>query len=130
MSHGDDYRAFIHLSRAWYAQANLAGQKYVDEVWFTDGSGAELLVRWYALGGGAPAPRLEVFDDSWAALARLSDVIVLLAEADGKNIPPDVFCRALVRAGFRDDTPIDDERKTSLEAKIRALVEVERLSHD
>lgn len=121
----DNERTFVHLSRAWYGPANLGRwSEYIDEVCFSPGRG-ELMMRWYQLGKDA-APRLEVFDDSWIGLWECKDVLEAMAEADSENIDPGEFCQLLLRLGFRDETPVDDERQADLERKVRELVAQER----
>lgn len=122
-----DYRKFIHLGRAWYGPANLTVDRYVDEIWFGfDEQPGELMMRWYQLGAGAPSPRLEVFNDSFRVLMACSDMLEVLAEHNGKDFTPDEFCRLLLRLGFRDETPVDEERHESLKDKIQKLIESER----
>lgn len=122
----DDYRTFVHLSRAWYGPANIRTDRYVDEVMLGFHlAGGEIAMRWYELSGRA-TPKLELFNDSFRALSQMPDLISALADADNVDFTPDEFCRLLVRLGFRDETPVDDERQASLEKKIRALVASER----
>ena len=73
---------FYHLGASWYAEANLNGADYVDEVifgWFdTDGGvlrdHAEITMKWYRLQG-EDTPRLEVFSDAFKTMARYSELI-------------------------------------------------------
>jgi len=58
---------------------------------------------WYAVSGGdAPSPRLEVFNDAFALLLAMPDVLVWLAEHDGVNFSPAHFSEALKTLGFVD----------------------------
>ena len=124
MTQDSTERTFIHLSRAWYGPANLgANTRYVDEVTLSD----DINVRWYALQDDRPpAPKLEAFDDSWAALAKMGDLLAWMATQDNKSITPSDFCRALERLGFTDATPIDEERRADLARKVQELVDKER----
>lgn len=120
--HDGDYRGFSHVGRAWYA-SQLATERHIDEVMFglycpDGGTSGEMAMRWYDLGRDK-APRLEAFDDAWSALAQFPDLIAALGEIDGRNITPEDFCRLLIRLGFRDDTPVDDEKRAKLEESLR-----------
>lgn len=108
-------RGFIILSQSWYADANLRGARYVDEVNFgmyaadeDGGTTGEMSVKWYDLGGGIlndkPVPKLECFDDAWATLVMFSDVIAELGKVDNANITPDEFAEILKGCGFKDMT--------------------------
>ena len=57
------------------------------------------------LDGFMTAPRLRVFDDGWALLAAMPDVIALLATLDGQNVQPLALCKMLEGLGFVDATP-------------------------
>lgn len=109
-NHDGDVKSFTHLKRAWYADANLRGSDIVDEVNFgfyspDGGTSGELIMRWHDLNApGAPYARLEVFEDSFHALAQVPDVIQSLGEEDEKRIQPPQFCALLERCGFVDRT--------------------------
>lgn len=104
-------RAFCHTRRAWYAESALDVRRDVkDEVVFgyydedpSQGCQAEMSLRWYLLSGRL-VPRLEAFDDSWAALARLQDLLAALAARDGAKLSADEFCELLLSLGFVDRT--------------------------
>lgn len=120
--HGEDYRTFIHLSRAWYGPSSLAMADYVDEVMLGfHEAGGEIAMRWYVLSN-TPTPRLELFNDSFRALAQMPDLVQALAEADNVDFAPDEFCWMLSRMGFRDATPIDDDKHADLKRRIEALI--------
>lgn len=124
----EDYRTFIHLSRAWYGPANIRTNRYVDEVMLGFHlAGGEIAMRWYELSGKA-VPKLELFNDSFRAFSQMPDLIAALADADNVDFTPGEFCFLLVRLGFRDETPVDEDRQAALEEKIRALVAAERHS--
>lgn len=114
-------REFYRLSRAWYGPATLSTAGYVDEIMLSGEDGGEIAIRWYELGK-AFVPRLEVFDDAWRALAGLPELIAALGEANDKNVTPDAVCRLLVRLGFQDVTPVDDDKRADLEAKMIQLI--------
>lgn len=101
-------KTYIILSEAWYNYAILRTLLFVEEVLITlhtDTVCGEFAVRWYALPGvSEPCPRLEAFDDSWAALAQ-SGIVDVLARLDSHR--PTVFavCIMLKSLGFVDVTP-------------------------
>ena len=99
-------RGFVVLSKAWYAKACLANRDYTDEVTFgmydtNCGCVGEMAVKWFKT---PCAPRLEVFDDSWAVLATFADVIKAMGRKNDLNITPDQFAEILVELGFEDRT--------------------------
>ena len=103
-------RGFTVLSKSWYGKACLKGVDYVDEVMFGlyDGKGVitgntegEMAMKWYKF---PRAPRLEVFDDSWAVLATFTDVIKAMGRKNDLNITPNQFAEILVDLGFEDMT--------------------------
>ncbi len=102
-------RGFHILSQAWYADANLRGARWLDDVIFglydeeNGGTDGEMSVKWYDLGGRI-VPKLECFDDAWATLVEFTDVITMLGNKDGQNITPDKFAEILLSRGFRDLT--------------------------
>jgi hypothetical protein len=108
-------RGFSHLSRAWYANANLKTfprkDDFVDEVNLgmydeTDGgTTGEMSMRWYKIREDAPPyARLEVFNDGWRVLASWPDVVARLGTLDDQDITPLEFCAVLVELGFKDRT--------------------------
>ncbi len=102
------FRAFTHLSRSWYGETCLAGQKYLDEVMFgmydeDGGTTGEMSVKWYDLGRKR-TPRLECFDDSWEILSGMKDVLDEMAKVDSEDIAPEKFCKILLSCGFKDMT--------------------------
>lgn len=108
-------RYFVHLKRAWYAEATLRETPFADEVNFgtapVSGAGihGELAVRWYRLDH-VLAPRLEVFDDGWRLLPDFGDILEAMARVrTGRNmaITPAAFCALLEGYGFADRTPVD-----------------------
>ncbi len=127
-------RYFVHLKRAWYAEATLADMPFADEVSFgtasVPGAGihGEMAVRWYRLDH-VLAPRLEVFDDGWRLLAGFGDILEAMARVrTGRNmaIAPATFCALLEGCGFADRTPVD---RTPLRRWQRP-VDKPRLGHD
>lgn len=110
LKHNNAVRAFTVLSRSWYADANLCNAQYREDITFglyhsDGGTSGEMSARWYDLGSTNPlAMRLEIFDDSFTALASFNDVIQALAELDDQNITPEMFCDILKKCGFADHT--------------------------
>lgn len=105
-------RAYYVTSESWWGTEKmrlLAKERIVEEIVFgmfsADGQGSdyELGMRWHALSG-IPTPRLEIFQDSWAALEDLHDVFTALAKSCGKCISPSEFAALLLRLGFTDHT--------------------------
>lgn len=111
----EDPRSFIATHEAWYAKHNPRSTRgEVAEVMFglypeDGGTSGEMALRWYPLTPNAPPnPRLEVFDDAWAVLATMPDVLAWLAEHDSKDPSPADFMDALRSMGFRDHTQRED----------------------
>jgi len=114
-------RYFIHLKRAWYGDATLRQVPYLDEVNFglkvraSPGTAGEMAVRWFQLDR-LIAPRLEVFDDGWAALSTFGDVLEQLGRVSAgtrRSINPPAFCALLESCGFVDLTPLKPDRVPS-----------------
>lgn len=101
-------RGFSQLSRAWYAEANLKGMDYKDEVcfglYYPDGSTeGEMVVQWIELGNKI-VPKWTIFSDAWKVLSSFHDLIDLLREYDSKDLTPEQFCKCLLECGFVDQT--------------------------
>lgn len=107
-------KTFIVLSKAWYGDANLIGQEYCEEVNFgyrandLSAKQAECAMRWYDLKDGKfPAPRLEIFDDSFSIFEE-TELFKELSEVTN-YLSPDDFCAILEEHGFVNDTPLTNE---------------------
>jgi len=103
-------RSYIHLSRAWYGEANLTDSNRLDSISFGlyypgDGCEAEMTVEWTQLKDKS-VPYLHAFDDSWKALASFGDLLAAIAKVDNKNVTPTQFCAILESCGFKDNTPL------------------------
>jgi len=110
---------FIHLKRAWYADANLPHLRkegIVDQVtfglYFTDGGcSGEMCMSWHWLVGNEDGvARLEAFSDSFAALGRaefkrLLSRLARLPKDAADRMDPAGFCALLAECGFEDTTP-------------------------
>lgn len=102
-------RYTIH-SQAWWASANPMPTGVVESVnfgFYEDSSCvAEAAVSWHGIGRGAPAPRLEAFDDAWAMLAALADegFFDSLGHLDDTCPGPAAVCDVLAGFGFADAT--------------------------
>ena len=100
-------RTFIHFNRAWYAAANrIAFPNYwpIDDIAISvAGGGGEVHIEWINMNHQHEA-RLHAFDDSWATLAHMTDVIAALAQYDNQNPQPLTICRMLKELGFEDAT--------------------------
>jgi len=111
---------FVHLKRAWYADANLPALRkdgIVDQVafglYFTDGGcGAEMCMSWHWLTGNEDGvARLEAFSDSFAAFRRpefkrLLARLAKLPKDVADRMAPAGFCALLMECGFKDATPV------------------------
>jgi len=111
----DCTRTFVHYSEAWYSSVLNKNSEYTDEVGFGmshsgGGTSGEMMMRWYYLGG-KDHPRLEVFDDGWAALASFGDLIFELEKLDNTDPTPKQFCEILLRLGFVDNTERENPYK-------------------
>lgn len=99
-------RSYIQLSRAWYAKAaKLPG---VDEVFninveVGDTYQGEFEVTW-ASNVPTDSAELRVLEDGWRALALCQDLIVILANGDGRRLTPEMLREYLDTAGFEDAT--------------------------
>ena len=114
MSKEIQIKSYIVLSKAWYGSANLINTDYCEEVNFgyrhNDLSAvtAECAMRWYDLSDGKlPAPRLEIFDDSFSIFAE-SKLFKRLSENQSHLFPED-FCEMLKEFGFVNATPLRNE---------------------
>jgi hypothetical protein len=101
-------RGFCHFGEAWWADASRSS-KFTDVVMFgtynpAGGCEAEMAVRWVELGR-KNVPQLQVFDDAWAVLASMPDLIDALRDHNDQNIDPKAFCALLMGLGFKDQTP-------------------------
>ncbi len=106
---------FVHLSEAWYGKTCLGNPcGYKDEIMFglyhKDGSTqGEMAMRWIDINNAFHdekyIPRLEVFDDAWAVLTMIPNVLAELGNLNGQNITPKEFVQVLLDQGFTDMTP-------------------------
>lgn len=106
--HTGDVRAFHHLSEAHYGPSCLARMRAVDEVMVgfycpDGGTSGEFCVEWIELSGKIVA-RLKAFDDSWHALAGFPDMMAHMADMDGQEVTPRMFCDMLLSLGIEDHT--------------------------
>ncbi len=109
--HEGNIKAFFHLSKAWYGEANLRNADIKDVVNFGyyspgDGTTGEMRMSWHQLGGEL-TPRLEVFNDAWHALSTFTDIIRELGKVDDQHLSSDEFCKILLSLGFKDLTPTE-----------------------
>jgi hypothetical protein len=107
--HAGCIRGFYIHGKSWYAKSSpLVG--CVEEIMIgmyapEGGSTGEFAVRWIDIGGRQPAPRLEVFDDAWHALAsRFGDLLTWMATVDRDNVTPSAFAANLRAMGVEDRT--------------------------
>lgn len=101
-------RAFIQLSRTWYADSVLKYSPIVDEITIgmyhpDGGTSGEFCIRWEPLWANI-SPRLLCFDDSWSALCEFKDMLDFMAEFDDTCISPDEFRDKLISLGIQDIT--------------------------
>ena len=117
-------RSFIHLKHAWYADENLKGADFVDEISIqvekSGGLICEFNLRWFNLGDGKPpAPRLEVFNDAWAGfLEHFADFLQELGKRHSDASPDDIIA-ILNNLEIEDATPTesDSPERNPYEAK-------------
>ena len=102
-------RSFIQYRRSWYRTPNGAPQNVRGDVSLGVSQGDTSLgvvhVEWVDIGDEY-APRLVAFNDAWAALAAMPDVIAALGEHSDRNLKPAEFCELLITLGFEDATPL------------------------
>lgn len=114
----DCKRGFYNTGAAYYARrrpdGTLDSPGYpLDEIMVTmagngGGSGGEFSVHWSKLGGER-VPRLMVYDDAWAALAAMPDLLACMAQVDNRNITPAQFIEILKTLGFNDLTKYEPD---------------------
>lgn len=111
---------FIHLKRAWYADANLPALRkdgILDQVtvglYAADGGcSGEMCMAWHWLvGSEAGVARLEAFNDSFALLGRpefkrMVGRLAKLPKPAADRLDPAGFCALLAECGFEDATPV------------------------
>jgi len=102
-------RGFHHSSAAWYARPEMfergvTASMTIGMYHCDGGTMGEFSIKWHALGSRAPTPRLEVFDDAWAALAEFADVLDALKNHDNQKIQPLRMCELLRGLGIKDLT--------------------------
>lgn len=107
--HKDCIAEFRVLSRSWYADANLAGAPFTDEItmgfYHPDGGRAgEFSIRWVPLCGERPSPQLRIFDDGWDALWQLRRVLEGLAALANTTPTVDKVVAVLLACGLKDAT--------------------------
>lgn len=69
-----------------------------------DADNWELFIRWYDLGSGPAAPRLEIFDEAWVAFNQFPELFAFMAANASKRISTDDVTLFLVRLGLTDET--------------------------
>lgn len=93
-----------------------------------DGLDGEFAIRWHELGA-EDVPRIEAFNDSWASLCAVPELLEFFKEHDGKNITQEYLAKNLIRMGFEDVTVYDDPDRPDLGRELlknqRALLELE-----
>jgi hypothetical protein len=108
------------VDEAWYYQAacapmrkrggaleNITHELLLEHRTLDGGCELELPIRWHGMGRhGPPAPRLELFQDSWDAFATWSDLFEAMAELNDPQSPPTpaAFRAMLEGLGFTDAT--------------------------
>lgn len=102
-------RGFVWSTRAWYAQPSYLARDAVDSITFglynpQGGTDGEMEMRWVGLGTGRPTPKLCIFDDAWAALSSMPDLIEALGRLDNQCIDAEEFIALLKHLGFNDLT--------------------------
>ena len=103
-------RTYIQHGRAWYNARSTAMKDVVDDVHLEVRDGDQKLgtvhIEWINLYS-LVVPRLVAFDDSWAALAAMPDVIAALGQRHNQNLNPIALCEILKSLGFEDVTPVN-----------------------
>jgi len=114
----DLFRGFVWSSKAWYAKANKIKMGDICFGLYSKGGGTvgELYMEW---GGERNIPILKSYNDSWAVLASIKDVIDALGKADDQNITEDDFVKILLNCGFVDRTPYKDIEQEKKKAVIK-----------
>jgi len=104
------FRGFHWSNKAWYAEANNIKNGCVTfGIYSTEGgTTGEMTMKWIELCGDL-IPRLEVFDDSWEALASFKDLVDALGLVNGKYITDEEFVKILLGCGFMDITKYECE---------------------
>ena len=107
--HDDSKRGFIWSSRAWYAEAADCKHE-ISFGMYARGGGTtgEMHVKWHQVGGKW-VPRLECFDDAWAALSTFGDLLKEMGLLDNVTPTEERFVEMLKRCGFKDMTAYEQE---------------------
>jgi hypothetical protein len=129
VSEDKGHRAFYHYGAAWYADAVRDTSREADKVNFgiyhdEGGTSGEMAMTWRVLNNHEPpAARLECFEDAWAVLATMPDLVDALGNLDGENPQPKEFCALLVSLGFKDETPrvFPDEEAEGETRRLRSV---------
>lgn len=100
-------RTFLYSQEAWYARIPSDAHLYQEaEVMIhvdTPEVSGEFAVRWRQVGDEV-FPRLEMYDDAWAVLPHVSDLLQEMAKLNDQNIAPQAFCSLLKTLGMKDVT--------------------------
>lgn len=106
-------RCFYSMSLAYYARDDDRANPCVMIGMYGSDGGCfgEFAVRWHRLGTALrdpsmeqSSPRLEVFDDAWAALAHFRDLLDWLALQGDRRLTHDELVAQLKAMGIQDRT--------------------------
>jgi hypothetical protein len=112
--HEGGFKGFSWLSKSYYAEPNLLGMDYKDEIMVGvyhegDGTTGEFGIRWYKIGSMELCPQVQIFEDSFqVAFQECADLLAELVKLDGKNPQPEDIRDLLLKLGYRDTTPYKD----------------------
>lgn len=101
--------SFSRTSQAWYAHPALFRKSDHEALYGHEEIGlageveGEVFIRWESLGG-REVPQLQVFDDGWALLASVPEVIQMLGRLSDHTPTPDQVIAGLKELGFTDET--------------------------
>ncbi len=109
-------RTFYISSEAWFSRerfdrntSKIAAEIMVSVDAPGGGTLGEFGIRWHTFPHyEKTVPRLEVFDDGWASLASMPDLIAALGTLDNTNPQPAEIAALLLSLGFTDVTPREE----------------------
>ncbi len=99
-------KVFYCSNLAYYAKSIGRDEVVETMVGLFDADGGthgEFAIRWANIGDNT-VPQLQAYDDSWAALSEMPELIKVLAENDNKNLSQGEINSLLLSLGYEDTT--------------------------
>jgi hypothetical protein len=101
-------KGFYRSAKAYYYGSFVHSEGVVCDIMVGDynpdgGCVGEFAIEWKRLGGNV-IPQLRAWDDSWAVLADMPELIALMKNIAGLNITEEQMAAHLVGLGYKDLT--------------------------